>query len=173
MTDHIIQKVNNFRIYSIVAGLGISLFLIFFIYCAWKMDSSSSTDLVFYQSGTTLSLAFLGILYNMFFWYEGQRHRLIENEMEHVRESIDKFYLPFYDILSGYDSHVRDSTLEGKLYNLVGYRHLAEPDMYKRFGECLKNGFILPENRQKLPFLISEDIEILQHRFKRLREYLY
>jgi hypothetical protein len=121
----------------------------------------------------TLSLAFVGISYNMFFWCEGQRHRLIENEMDRVRESIDKFYLPFKDILFYYDKYVSDGMIESKLYNLVGYRHLAEPDMYKKFGECLKNGFILPDDRHTLPFSISEDIAIMQTRFKRLREYLY
>lgn len=170
MDDPIIKKVKRYQIINFTSlSILFLFFFITFIYCAWKMDNTNSTISIFYSSGLPLSLTGLALVYTIFFWFEDRRYRLIEIELDLVRESIDKFYLPFSEILSNYESH---GITERKLYDLICYRHLAEPEMNKNFGQYIENGFALTSIRNELQYKISTDVVCLQTRFKYLKEKL-
>lgn len=167
MKDHIVHKISYLRNSQLAVFLvSLFLFVSLYFYCAQNISTNSTV----YGLGITLSLTMMAIAYNVFFWYEGRRYRLVEIELDLVRDSIDKFYSPFFDMLNHYDTYVSDGTFESKLYALLCYRHLAEPEMNKKFGEYVENRFDLPEVRYDLSLLISKDIVDLQSRFKLLKE---
>lgn len=88
-----------------------------------------------------------------------------QEELKHIEQSIDLFYLPLYDLLASYDENVSSQIKTRRIAEINGHKHLAEPEVRSIFEKYIQTHDGSIRESKKLLELVSQDIEFLQKRF--------
>lgn len=92
-----------------------------------------------------------------------------EEELKHITESIKLFYLPLCDLLTTHDENVSIQARKRKIVEINAHKHLAEPRVKFVFEKYINSDEGANRESRNLLELVTQDIELLQHTYKRIQ----
>lgn len=160
------DQIKNYKKVLYIYGLTFAIDTLFLIYATYKGIDSGTIVVIFLLLLVTI------ILNSVIYDYKNLINYLIEDkirqkqeELKHIEQSIDLFYLPLYDLLASYDENVTNRMKTRRIAEINGHKHLAEPEVRSIFEKYIQTHNGSERESKKLLELVSQDIEFLQERF--------
>ncbi|WP_292379277.1 hypothetical protein [Methanosarcina sp. UBA289] len=148
-------------------GLTFVIEALFLIYAVYKgMDSGTIMVILLFFLVTVIILN--SVIYNyknLINYLTEDKIRQKQEELKHIEQSIDLFYLPLHDLLASYDENVISRIKTRRIAEINGHKHLAEPEVRSIFEKYIQTHDGSKSGSKKLLDLVSQDIEFLQKRF--------
>ncbi len=103
--------------------------------------------------------------------FSERKEKQVENEIRHIEDSINLFYIPLQNLLTIYDEDMEDMTKLKTINEINGHKHLAEPRVRFLFENYIqKTKGESDRVSGKLLELVCRDIELLHNQLMKLKE---
>lgn len=142
--------------YSYITNEGIELFKLLIVGCIFAFVGRTDIGTIF-LAGLALVMAGGSFIVSL------QSKQMIKEEqrIRHIETSLDKFYIPLYNLLA---NPTENTTTQEKINKINGYIHLAEPCTCYRFKVYQKTNWFNNELLEQ----VKKDIETYQKEYKNL-----
>lgn len=160
------DQIKNYKKVLYLYGLTFVIDILFFIYATYKGIDSGTIVVVFLLLLVTIILN--SVIYdykNLINYLTEDKIRQKQEELKHIEQSIDLFYLPLHDLLASYDENVTIRMKTRRIAEINGHKHLAELEVRSIFEKYIQTHDRSERESKKLLELVSQDIEFLQKRF--------
>lgn len=163
---NISDEIKGYKKVLYLYGLLFVIDALFLIYAVYKgMDSGTIVVILLLFLVTIILNSVIYDYKNLINYLTEDKIRQKQEELKHIEQSIDMFYLPLHDLLTSYDENVTSLIKTRRIAEINGHKHLAEPEVRSIFEKYIQTQDGSKSESKKLLELVSQDIEFLQKRF--------
>lgn len=160
------DDIKNYKKLLYLYGLLVVINALYLTYAAYKgIDSGTSVVILLLFLVTIILNSAIYDYRNLSNYLTEDKIRQKQEELKHIEQSIDLFYLPLHDLLASYDENVTSRMMTRRIAEINGHKHLAEPEVRSIFEKYIQTHDGSIRESKKLLELVSQDIEFLQKRF--------
>ncbi len=163
---NISDEIKGYKKVLYLYGLLFVIDALFLIYAVYKgMDSGTIVVILLLFLVTIVLNSVIYDYKNLTNYLTEDKIRQKQEELKHIEQSIDMFYLPLHDLLASYDESITSRIKTRRIAEINGHKHLAEPEVRSIFEKYIQTHDGSKSESKKLLELVSQDIEFLQKRF--------